>query len=72
VQPTQLSLLPDQVPAPPTDLASQFPASARSAVTEVLGRLISQAVRVSPALDTPAPHTPTAHVCTPPEVSHGE
>lgn len=67
MQPTRLSLLPDQVPAPPTDLASQLPAPLRSAATQVLARMITQAVRVTPTLDTP-----TRHVCTPPEVGPDE
>jgi hypothetical protein len=67
VQPTQLSLLPDHVPAPPTDLASQLPASLEAEAVQVLARLITQAVRATPALDTPTPHG-----CTQPAVSPSE
>ena len=67
MQPTQLSLLPDQVPAPPADLADQLPAPLRAAATEVLARLITQAVRATPALDTPTPHVRLS-----PEVSPNE
>jgi hypothetical protein len=65
VQPTQLSLLPDQVPAPPAELASQLPATSRSAATAILARLIAQAVRATPG---PGLTGPPAR----PEVRSGE
>ncbi len=45
MQPTQLSLLPDQVPAPPAALAGQLPApQVEAAITQLAG-LIAKAVR---------------------------
>lgn len=65
MQPTQLSLLPDQVPAPPSDLASQLPAPLRAEAAAVLARMITQAVRAIAAGDAPA-------ICLQQVVNHGE
>jgi hypothetical protein len=43
VQPVQLSLLPDQVPAPPPDLLAQLPQPQVAAAITLLARLIAQA-----------------------------
>ena len=43
MQPTQLSLLPDQVPAPPRDLLAQLPGSQVTAATMLLAGLIARA-----------------------------
>jgi hypothetical protein len=59
VQPTQLSLLPDKVPAPPSDLASQLPEPLTAAAAAILARLITQAVRATP---TPTEGTPTLDI----------
>jgi hypothetical protein len=40
VQPAQLSLLPDQVPAPPSQLAGQLPPLVAAAAASILARLI--------------------------------
>ncbi len=45
MQPAQLSLLPDQVPAPPAQLASQLPPPVAAAAAAVLARLIAGAAR---------------------------
>ena len=42
MQPAQLSLLPDQVPAPPTDLLAQLPESQVDAAITVLAELIAK------------------------------
>ena len=42
MQPVQLSLLPDQVPAPPPDLIGQFPAPQVEAAMTLLARLIAR------------------------------
>src|SRR5580700_3472655 len=43
VQPTQLSLLPDQVPAPPPDLLARLPGSQVTAAITALAGLIAKA-----------------------------
>src|SRR6266568_4125350 len=43
VQPAQLSLLPDQVPAPPPDLLAQLPGPQVTAVIMLLAALIARA-----------------------------
>jgi hypothetical protein len=43
VQPTQLSLLPDQVPAPPPDLIGQFPGPQVEEAITLLAALIARA-----------------------------
>jgi hypothetical protein len=43
VQPVQLSLMPDQVPAPPPDLIGQLPAPRAQAATTLLALLIAKA-----------------------------
>ena len=45
VQPAQLSLLPDQVPAPPSQLASQLPPPIAQAAAAIVTRLIIQAAQ---------------------------
>jgi len=45
VQPAQLSLLPDQVPAPPSQLAGQLPPPIAQAATAIVTRLVIQAAR---------------------------
>ena len=45
MQPAQLSLLPDQVPAPPPQLASQLPLPVAAAAASILTRLIIAAAR---------------------------
>jgi hypothetical protein len=43
VQPAQLSLLPDQVPAPPPQLLAQLPAPQVAAAVAMLAALIARA-----------------------------
>ncbi len=43
MQPVQLSLMPDQLPAPPPDLIGQFPAQQVEAALALLARLIAKA-----------------------------
>jgi hypothetical protein len=43
VQPTQLSLMPDQLPAPPAALVEQLPAPQVEAAVGLLARLIAKA-----------------------------
>ena len=43
MQPVQLSLLPDQVPAPPTALIGHLPAAQVEAALVLLARLIAKA-----------------------------
>ena len=43
VQPVQLSLLPDQVPAPPPELIGQFPGSQVETAITLLAGLIARA-----------------------------
>ena len=43
MQPAQLSLLPDQVPAPPPDLLAQLPGSQVTAAIMALAGLIAKA-----------------------------
>ncbi len=43
MQPTQLSLLPDRVPAPPDELLAQLPQPAVAAAIVRLARLIANA-----------------------------
>jgi hypothetical protein len=45
VQPAQLSLLPDQVPAPPPDLLAQLPGSQVTTAIMLLAGLIARAGR---------------------------
>ena len=45
MQPAQLSLLPDQVPAPPSQLAGQLPPPIAQAATAIVTRLVIQAAR---------------------------
>ena len=45
MQPAQLSLLPDQVPVPPSELASQLPPPVAAAAATILARLITGAAR---------------------------
>ena len=45
MQPAQLSLLPDQVPAPPSELASQLPSPIAQAAAAIVTRLIIQAAQ---------------------------
>jgi len=55
VQPAQLSLLPDQVPAPPSQLASQLPLPVAEAAGTILARLIIQAAQPAPPAGMPVP-----------------
>jgi hypothetical protein len=43
VQPVQLSLMPDQLPAPPPDLIGQLPIPQVDAAVTLLARLITKA-----------------------------
>ena len=43
MQPAQLSLMPDQVPAPPPDLLARLPGSQVTAATMLLAGLIARA-----------------------------
>lgn len=45
MQPAQLSLLPDQVPAPPTDLLVELPDPQIAAALDLLTRLIANAAQ---------------------------
>jgi hypothetical protein len=47
MQPAQLSLLPDQVPAPPTELLAQLPEPEVAAAIAELARLIANAARAT-------------------------
>ena len=62
MQPAQLSLLPDQVPAPPSQLASQLPSPIAQAAAAIVTRLIIQAAQpgstAGPATPVPAPAGP--------------
>ena len=49
MQPVQLSLLPEQVPAPPSQLARQLPEPVLRAARQVLAGLIVQAMRPAPS-----------------------
>jgi hypothetical protein len=49
VQPTQLSLVPDQIPAPPPDLIGQFPAPQAEAAMALLALLIARAAAAGAA-----------------------
>ena len=49
MQPVQLSLLPEQVPAPPSQLACQLPEPVMLAARQVLAGLIIQAMRSAPS-----------------------
>jgi hypothetical protein len=59
VQPAQLSLLPDQVPAPPAQLAGRLPSPVAQAAAAIVARLIIQAAQpgspAGPATPDPAP-----------------
>ena len=48
MQPVQLSLLPDQVPAPPPALLAQLPDAAVAAAVTLLARLIAGAAGQHP------------------------
>jgi hypothetical protein len=50
VQPVQLSLLPDQVPAPPAMLAAQLPDADLAAAVTLLACLIARAAVPGPAM----------------------
>ena len=62
MQPAQLSLLPDQVPAPPSQLAAQLPPPIAQAAAAIVTRLIVQAAQpglsAGPATQVPAPAGP--------------
>ena len=47
MQPVQLSLLPDQVPAPPPELIGQLPGSQVGTATTLLAGLIAKAAGVA-------------------------
>lgn len=47
MQPAQLSLLPDQVPAPPPDLLAQLPREQVAAAIELLARLLANATQTT-------------------------
>jgi hypothetical protein len=49
VQPTQLSLLPEQIPAPVPDLIGGFPAPQVEAAMALLARLIAKAAAADAA-----------------------
>jgi hypothetical protein len=51
VQPVQLSLLPDQVPAPPPELIGQLPGSQVETATALLAGLIARAAVAAGAGD---------------------
>ena len=51
MQPTQLSLMPDQLPAPPATLFGQFPEAQLAAAVAVLAGLIAKAVVAGPDLE---------------------
>ncbi len=71
MQPAQLSLLPDQVPAPPSELAGQLPPPIAQAAAAIVARLIIQAAPPgSPA--RPATLVPAPAGATEQEVSGGE
>jgi hypothetical protein len=48
VQPTQLSLLPDQVPTPPVNIIDELPDPDVAAALAMLARLIAQAASPRP------------------------
>ena len=49
MQPVQLSLMPDQLPAPPLDLIGQFPAPQVEAAIALLALLIAKAAAAGAA-----------------------
>ena len=49
MQPTQLSLMPDQLPAPPEALVEQLPAAQLEVAVGLLARLIAKAADPSAA-----------------------
>ena len=49
MQPVQLSLLPDQVPAPPPELIGQLPAPPAAAAVTLLAGLIARAAGTAAA-----------------------
>ena len=51
MQPAQLSLLPDQVPAPASNLLAQLPESQVAAAIGELARLIATAAQTSEGVD---------------------
>ena len=51
MQPVQLSLLPDQVPAPPPGLIGQLPGSHVAAAVALLAGLIARAQAVAGAVE---------------------
>jgi hypothetical protein len=51
VQPVQLSLMPEQVPAPPVTLVEQLPEPEMAAALMVLARLIARVVDPTTAAD---------------------
>jgi len=48
VQPTQLSLMPEQLPAPPAGLLDQLPEAEVAAAVAVLARVIAKAAAGEP------------------------
>jgi hypothetical protein len=54
MQPAQLSLLPDHVPAPPPTILSQLPEQQIAAAITLLARLITKAAASNPAAETGA------------------
>jgi hypothetical protein len=54
VQPVQLSLLPDQVPAPPPALVAQLPGSQVAAAIMALAGLLAKAAASGPVPPTAA------------------
>ncbi len=71
MQPAQLSLLPERVPAPPSELASQLPPPIAQAAAAILTRLIIQAAQPGPPAG-PATPAPAPAGATDREVSGGE
>ena len=51
MQPAQLSLMPDQVPAPPAALAGQLPGSQVEAAITLLAGLIARAARTAAGVE---------------------
>lgn len=51
MQPTQLSLMPDQLPAPPASLLGQLPEAPLAAAIAALATLIAKTVTGGPGLE---------------------
>ncbi len=47
MQPTQLSLMPDGVPAPPRELRAQLPPAQVAAAVELLARVLAKAAHAT-------------------------